>query len=806
MAGEFDDLIPRAAPRGAFDDLIPGQAPKTWGQWGRSLFTGEGRTEFPDAEEFHVALLRAQSAGLTPEQVQAQPRGRDPQTFWEHVRRALGSAEFDAPSAPPGQGFDPSAIDRAAITPDPAAQVDILRRNIPGLETRPDRYGNVMVRAPSIGVESWTYLNRPGMSARDWHEIATQTLATAPLGAAVGLGRNLVGRAVIGGAALGGASLAQDAAAITMGSEQGFDPTRAAVSAGFGAVAGPVAGWLANRAARAPTPLAAQRAAEIGEDAAAHTRLEVRPFGPGFNQGPVASVARQLAETPVVGSPVRRALEESVSETARAAGGIAGRFGAAATADEAGLVAREGLNRFRNARADIAGGAQRIAQERGVPLPANAAGQRALVISAPAAATSLKTRQAALYDQAWALVPADMQAGRAVKGMPRVLGAMSQTRAALDDIAQRNTRMTNSQSGAVEAGTGRTLPGGFLGQVIEAVRDPDWRAALQTMRDIRSDFRRIQSGIAQTEGAVLRHSDIDRIESAITRDMVDLLQRNINRYTQVGQPQVAASIRRAIYEFRRADRYTRQAMRGMEIIERIFDADNATALYRNIAQAALGGTRGDVNKLRVLARTLRRDEMNEIASYVLRAMGEPVASAKGFVQQIGFSPSSFMTRFGNMQPEARNIIFGRQHAQALDDLRRVANRLSNVEGLVNSSRSGTNTINTGLLLGTGGAIWAGFDAFMTGLASASGAFAASVLFSRPAYVRWVQNYLQLRAAVQRAPQRMGPALTAHVARLGSMAASDPALLPIVRSLRMGQPIGEEHGGNPNPNKAAPPPQ
>jgi hypothetical protein len=824
MASPFDDIPVTAAPSapptarggGAFDDIPVTHAP-TWGQRVRSAFTGEGRTEFPQAEEFHVALRRA---GLTPEQAQAQPRGRDPQTFWEHVRRALGSAEFDAPPAPEGGPvqFDATAINRAAITPDPKAQVDILRRNIPGLESREDRHGNVMLRAPTIGVNQWTYLNAPGMSGRDWEEAGTQFLATLPFGAAVGLGRTLAGRAAIGGASLGTASVAQDVAATAMGSEQGIDPTRAAISAGIGTVAGPVAGWLAGRAANAPTPLAAQRAAEMVDDRAAYGRLGVRPFGPAFNQGPVASVAKQITETPVIGGPARRALEESISGTARVADDIAGRFGLSATADDAGRVVREGLERFREAAPEqVVGpaltpqmittmeqhlGRQMTAAERAQLQQAATQAQRDAIIAAPVRDTSLRTKQGALYDRAWSMIPEDMQQGRSVRGLPRVTGGMANTRDLLDDIAKRNTRMTNSKGGAVEAGTGRTLPGGFLGDVIGAMRNKSWTAALQTMRDIRSDFRRLQSGISQAEGSVLRHSDIDRIESAITKDMIALLERNAGEYARLGQQRVAADMQRAIGDFRRADTFTRLSMERWQRIERLFKAENETALFRNVAQAALTGVKGDVSKLRVLARTLRRDEMDEIASYTLREMGRPVGSARGYTQEIGFSPGSFMTRFNNMSAEARNIIFGRAHTQALEDLSRVVNRIANVEALANTSRSASNAINTSVLLGGGGALagapfGASWEAAILGMATGYG---ASLLFSRPLYVTWLSGYLQLRGAAAQAGSRMGPALTAHIGRLQAMAASDPALIPVLRRLTAVEPEQEGPGGQPNVTK------
>jgi hypothetical protein len=180
-------------------------------------------------------------------------------------------------------------------------------------------------------------------------------------------------------------------------------------------------------------------------------------------------------------------------------------------------------------------------------------------------------------------------------------------------------------------------------------------------------------------------------------------------------------------------------------------------------------------------------------------MGEPVGSARGVVQEVGFSPSSFMTRLNNMQPEARELIFGRAHVQALNDLGRVVNRLANVEALTNTSRSATNALQLGSLLGTGGAIAAGSDAFLTALGVAGAGLSASILFSRPAYARWAIGYAQLRAALSQS-SRVLPAMTAHIARLQAMANSDPLLLPIVRAVRRDNEPSDEVERNPLPQQ------
>lgn len=173
------------------------EQPKSFWQRASSFVTGSDRTEFPDAPEFEPAYLKATG-------------GR-----------------YDVALA---------SIPRSAVTPDENAQLDILKKNIPRLETRKDKFGNLQLKSPEMA--DWAYLNKPGISARDADEIGTQTLATLPLlgGAAMG---NLMTRLGLGAAGMGTASVAQDVIAGTQGSEQGVDTTRAAISAGLGGVLAP---------------------------------------------------------------------------------------------------------------------------------------------------------------------------------------------------------------------------------------------------------------------------------------------------------------------------------------------------------------------------------------------------------------------------------------------------------------------------------------------------------------------------------------------------------------------------------------
>jgi hypothetical protein len=184
-------VVSKAAPSPAAPPETQGKS--DLGFWGtiKDAFTGESRTEFKDAPEFEIAMRDAGD------------------------NEALG------------------AVRRSAVTPDQNAQLDILKRQIPGLEVKTDAHGNIMLKTPQQA--DWAYLNKPGLSGRDVGEFGTQTLATLPFLGVAGMGRNLLRKVGSGIAAMTGASVAQDAAAIAQGSEQGVDEGRAAVSGAVGA-------------------------------------------------------------------------------------------------------------------------------------------------------------------------------------------------------------------------------------------------------------------------------------------------------------------------------------------------------------------------------------------------------------------------------------------------------------------------------------------------------------------------------------------------------------------------------------------
>jgi hypothetical protein len=231
--GQFDDLIPTNTARrgvetaavggGLFDDLVPNKGnasldrtptvPKAsepekrqgWLAWVQDLVSGKDRTEFPDAPELNLG----QAGNISLDDAQA---GKSPD-------------------------YDPTVISRSSITSDPAAQLDILRKQIPGLESKQDKHGNAMVKLP--GQKDWAYLNKPGASWRDLDEVGTQTMASLPFLGVAGSGATIPARMASALGFGGLASMSNDAMAVAAGSEQGIDPIKAGVAGGLTAAFAP---------------------------------------------------------------------------------------------------------------------------------------------------------------------------------------------------------------------------------------------------------------------------------------------------------------------------------------------------------------------------------------------------------------------------------------------------------------------------------------------------------------------------------------------------------------------------------------
>ncbi len=635
---------------------------------------------------------------------------------------------------------------------------------------------------------------------------------------------NPVGTAAMDVAASTTSGIAQQGA-----QELGFGPTGQAIVGMIGGMApGAVQAYRApssNAPIGTPTgqTLARQRATAAVDDAQAHSDLGVRPFGPSFNQGPVASIGKQLTETPFVGAPLRNNLDETMQDAATAATGIANRVSPTATAESAGGAVQRGLERMATAGMDdlepavlqrlnvptvaqvprrqvMSAGAAQVAQQaapiraqigantaqttRGAMVPAARPLSQTLttrttpemlddaqlgrLIRAPAEQTSFATRQEALYERAWRMIPDMLRSNGSAN--PNVVAAVN-TRQAMNEI-----------DGAIASQIGgqRTI-GGDLAERLRSAQAANF--PLSDLRAIRTEVGRQLRGNALPTENTLNRTQLKQMYGALSRDIETGIETLANRAAiqarQLGTPEAIQTARQAagaLHAMRTADRYTRQGMERMDRFMAVMRAESPEAAARRLVQASLSGTRGNARMVRAALNSLRAEERAEFGSLVVQEMGRPVASARGIVQEVGFSPQSFVTRYQAMSPEARDMMFPAEHQRAINQLFRVASRLANVEALTNTSRTGTNTINmTGGLAGVGSMVRGDFA---TPLAIGASGLATSVLMSRPTYVAWMTRYIQMRAAVRDGTARGLAPLIRHVAGLEDLAHRNPILAPV----------------------------
>jgi hypothetical protein len=441
-----------------------------------------------------------------------------------------------------------------------------------------------------------------------------------------------------------------------------------------------MAGAEAKSAARAA--LTDSRLADLQ----AFERADVRPFGPAFTEVGTAGAVKQLSEAPLVGAPVRNALGESIEGARDAGQRVAAQYGDAATYRDAGEVVRGAVRRNiedAGARASeiaaSAGEARSMRQggqaaEAGLERFKNErTGDRAATMTdaelsnaaaTPARETGVKTKQDALYERAWRGLPEDMRAGRSRPGFTRFMSGLTNMRAILNEITDRNlsmirqTRMENGrriQLPAEERRIAYPIRGGLAGQMVQDIIETTSTRALQDVRNIRSDFRRLASGMSDTERNTLSLSDMRRIQSAATQDMIDLLQSNASHYRQRGDVAAAARIERSIHDFRRADQFTRASAVRLETLEKHYGASSAEGLAQSVLKDAQGGNAGRLNALQ---RSIPREDWGDVASGVISEMGRPAPTSRGLAQEAAFSGNAFIDNAAKLSPDGVSALFG----------------------------------------------------------------------------------------------------------------------------------------------------
>lgn len=310
---------------------------------------------------------------------------------------------------------------------------------------------------------------------------------------------------------------------------------------------------------------------------------------------------------------------------------------------------------------------------------------------------------------------------------------------------------------------------------------------VQAVRDLRTGVRVQNKDLTATPA----EADIHAAVNAISDDIAAGLRQQSPDASRLYER--ADSLWRQQAQFR-SDIYTRLVGRA--------DDRSSEAVFARLQ--AMASPRGDGRRMAEVLRVMSPEERADLAATVADSLGRRAAGEE-------FSPALFASQARRLSDPARILIFGREGAEAVDDLARLARNFVAVQGRMNNSRSGQvsnyraffgSMFGTGSLGSAAGAIAGGpaggVAGGAAGMALGAAANAAAVtarnlsarlLTYRP-FVRWLG----------RAPRSNDPrAIQAHIRELGGLGRNAPVAVEMQNLqqmlLRQFSPAVAESGQN-----------
>lgn len=573
----------------------------------------------------------------------------------------------------------------------------------------------------------------------------------------------------------------------------------------------------------------APKAAQTGErmaDVGAFKDLGVEPFAPAFRSKGAARFARTIEEMPLIGGIVKGPKIETENALAQAQQRIAQTLGAAPTDEQAGRVLQGGLDRFRTAgvqrvepsvlegtgiparqpvqpgttlskgaakeaasaapiRQSLGGGTastvrgtqvpaarplnETIIARRGVEDLSDAELQK--LIRTPAANTSFAARQEALYESAFRKIPTMMKANNSRN--PNLVATPNS--AAVASMLQKLEESARVKGGALE---------GRFGQLVRDLQNSSSNFTLESLKSAKTEVGRALASFGNYDTRMDR-TQLKQLYAALSRDFEVGLQTVANRaYSRVGSngkdavsPSVAKAADAALYEMRRADRYTRVSMERMDRFTQLLNANSPEAAMRTLATRMREGTI-DRGLIRSVRDALRPEEREQILGYLVARMGQGRAGAKE--AEAGWNIHAFATDW-NRNKQALHLLMEDAPSSVrkqLDALAQISERMKYYETTRNYS--GTAYSSVPIISLMSGAVTGGWGGVMTFLGQVGGGAALGKFLTNPRYLNWMVRAARTsETEMAKGPQVAGSRWPMLAAQLERLAANDNELGPVV---------------------------
>jgi hypothetical protein len=188
-------------------------------------------------------------------------------------------------------------------------------------------------------------------------------------------------------------------------------------------------------------------------------------------------------------------------------------------------------------------------------------------------------------------------------------------------------------------------------------------------------------------------------------------------------------------------------------------------------------------RLKILRKNMKPEEWDIVAGSVLGKIGMATPGAQDATGTM-FSPSTFLTGWSKISPEAKQALWGgTRYANLkpeLDRLVRITASQKDVQRIANTSKTGTFGATFSTIFGSIASGVAGGPATGLGVAGAQvgGQYALAKLMTNKNFINWLADGAQMA--------KVSPgSLKSHMARLAVLASSDDEIKEEVQQL-MGQ--------------------
>ena len=418
-------------------------------------------------------------------------------------------------------------------------------------------------------------------------------------------------------------------------------------------------------------------------------------------------------------------------------------------------------------------------------------------------------------------------------------GARTYSQAANELVvaAKRANTAFRTESDRLYSEVGRLLPEGQVSSAIGISDFVNKYAAVADTKALKKTYapamRQAQNLLSDQQSGKLtfevlkdfRTSLGDNLADAKFRGAMSAQDRKLDEFYGVVSKELDAMLVDAGPEakaaFDAANKYTREKLADgtgtIKFVREVIrkgknDATDALDFALNPAKMGKSG-----NRLAKLKSELTPEEWDVMSGYMIGQMGLPSASRAGVVgvregaidatevlAEKGFSPKSFVTRFGKLSEEAKKVLFSNE-PELMDSLTNFGKVLERVaksaEDMANPS--GTARVYGAMGMFSPAAVGAGVEVltgvgsvYDAGFLSILAAPAAAKLMTNPRFVNWMAEGVETAAYN---PNSMGQ----HVRRLVQIYQLEPGIRDEIQAIAVGhqgealEPIKEHQSKNQN---------